>query len=100
MVSGWILRTTYSPESDQALTWAAQGLVESLPPEMWRCGSWGHGQWAWWGGLGLDWMILEVSSSLNDSVVPCPGHALEAQKTQEREGIGVRMLHLKKHIAV
>ena len=34
-----------------------------------RCGTEGRGQWARWGGLGLDWLILEVFSNLNDSVV-------------------------------
>jgi len=22
-------------------------------PEQWRCGTWGHDQWAWWGWVGL-----------------------------------------------
>ena len=30
----------------------------------------GCGQWAWWGGLGLDYVILVVSSSFTDSVIP------------------------------
>ena len=29
-------------------------------PEPWRCGAWGRGQWARWGGLG----ISEVFSNL------------------------------------
>ena len=31
----------------------------------WRCGTEGRGQWARWGGVGLDWVILVVFSSLN-----------------------------------
>ena len=46
---------------------AAQGnggvFVPGGVQEPWRCGTWGHGQWAWGGGLGL------IFSSLNDSVV-------------------------------
>ena len=37
-------------------------------PEPWRCGTEGRGQWAWWDGLGLDWMILELFSNLCNSV--------------------------------
>ena len=36
-------------------------------PEPWRFGSEGHAQWAWWDALVL--VILEVFSSLNDSVI-------------------------------
>ena len=34
------------------------------------CSSEGRGQWAWWDGFGLDWMILVVFSNLNDSRIP------------------------------
>jgi len=37
--------------------------------EPWRCGTEGRDQWAWWDGLGLDWMILEVFFNLNDSMI-------------------------------
>ena len=43
--------------------------VPGAVPEPWGCGTEGRGQWARWGGLGLDWLILEVFSNLNDSVV-------------------------------
>ena len=36
--------------------------------EPWGCGTEGCGQWAQWGGLGLELGIREVSSNLNDSV--------------------------------
>jgi len=36
---------------------------------MWGCGTRGCGGGQWWGVLGLDWMILVVSSNLNGSVV-------------------------------
>ena len=38
---------------------------------MWRRGTEGRGQWAWWGGLGLDLVILEVFSNPNDSMIIC-----------------------------
>ena len=41
-------------------------------PEPWRCGTEGRGQWAWWGGLGLDVVILEVVSNLHDSMLLIP----------------------------
>ena len=37
-------------------------------PDLWRCGTEGHGQWAWWSGLELDLVILEAFSNLSDSV--------------------------------
>ena len=40
------------------------GVMESP----WRCGTEGHGQWARWDGLGLDF-ILEVFSSRDDSMM-------------------------------
>ena len=33
----------------------------------WRCGTEGHGQWAWWGWAGVDLGISEVFSNLTDS---------------------------------
>ena len=35
--------------------------------ELWRCGTEGCGQWARWGGLGLNSGIWEVFSNLHDS---------------------------------
>ena len=49
---------------------AAQGVVRLTSLEVresWRCGTWGHGHWAWWDGLGLDLGILELFFNLNDS---------------------------------
>ena len=37
--------------------------------ELWRCGTEGRGQWARWGGLGLDLGILEIFPNVNDSTV-------------------------------
>jgi len=37
-------------------------------PEPWRCGTEGRGQWARWGGLGFDMVILEFFSNMNDSM--------------------------------
>ena len=37
--------------------------------EPWRCRTEGHGQWAWWDGLGLGLMFSVVFSNLNDSVI-------------------------------
>ena len=59
-------------KSGNALAQAAQGGVGVIIPggvqEPWRCGTWGHGQWAWWDGLGLDLMILEFFSNFNSPV--------------------------------
>ena len=50
---------------------AAQGgggvTIPGGVPEPWGSGTEGCGQWARWGGLGLDLVILEVFSNLNDS---------------------------------
>ena len=51
-----------------ALTQTAQGVVGSPSLDLWRCGTEGHCQWAWWSGLGLDLVILEAFSNLSDSV--------------------------------
>ena len=40
--------------------------IPEVVQELWGCGTQGRGQWAWWGGLGLDLGILEVFSNLND----------------------------------
>ena len=37
--------------------------------EPWRYGTEGRGQWAWWGGLGLDLLILMLFCNLYDSVI-------------------------------
>jgi len=47
--------------------------ISGNAPELWRCGTWGHGQWAWCDGLGLDSVILDVFFSLNDCMVLCTG---------------------------
>jgi len=55
------------------LAQAAQGgggvTVPGGVQEPWRCGTEGHGQWAWLGGLVLDLVILEVFSNLNESMI-------------------------------
>jgi len=56
-----------------ACTCAQGGGALTVPggaQELWRCGTEGRGQWAWWDGLGLDPMILEVFSNLKDSMIP------------------------------
>ena len=39
--------------------------------ELWRCDTEGRGQWPWWDGLWLDWMISVVFSNLYDSIRKC-----------------------------
>ena len=60
-------------KSGQTLGWAAQGgggvTVLGGIPELWGCGTEGRGQWARWGGLGLDLGISEVFSNLTDSMI-------------------------------
>ena len=50
-------------KEEQGRWWShtAHGDVQ----EQWGCGAGGRGQWAWWGGLGLDWVIFVVFSNLN-----------------------------------
>ena len=52
---------------------AAQGgggvTVPGGAPGLCRCGTEGRGQWARRGGLRSEWVILEVFSNLNDSVI-------------------------------
>ena len=43
---------------------AAGVSVHGSVPEPWGCGTEGRGQWAQWGGLGLDLGISEVFSNL------------------------------------
>ena len=43
--------------------------VHGGAPELWGCGTEGRGQWAWWDGLGLGFVITEVFSNLNDSPI-------------------------------
>ena len=68
-----MLGNTASPKERRCSGTAAQGgggvTVPGGVPEPWRCGSEGRGQWAQWGGLGLDLGILEVSSNLGDSMI-------------------------------
>ena len=58
--SGWVL----GKNTLKALVQAAQGgggvTVPAGIQEKCGCGTEGRGQWAWWGGLGLDLGILEV----------------------------------------
>ena len=57
----------------QALAQAAQRddgvIVPGGVQELWKCGTEGHGWWAWWGGLVLGLEILVVFFSLNDSMI-------------------------------
>ena len=51
---------------------ATQGVTVTIPggvPEPWRFGTEGCGQWARWGGLGLDLGVLETFSNFNGSVI-------------------------------
>jgi len=61
--------------------------------EPWRCGTEGHGQWAWWDGFGLGLVILEVFSNLNDSMtnsaLQCEWHS---GLVQDAEVIGLYYL--------
>jgi len=45
------------------------GLQAGGIQEMWACGTEGRGHWAWWDGLGLDLVIMEVFSNINDSLI-------------------------------
>ena len=69
--SGWVLGDISSLEQCCSGT-AAQGgggvTVHGGVPEPWGCGTEGRGQWARWGGLGLDLVILEVFSNVHNSV--------------------------------
>ena len=69
----WILGNISSPKERCCSGTAAQGgggvTIRGGVPEPWGCGTEGCGQWARWGGLGLDWVISEVFSNLNDSMV-------------------------------
>ena len=48
-------------KSGEALAQAAQGgggvTIPEGVPEPWGCGTEGRGQWARWGGLGLDLVV-------------------------------------------
>ena len=67
------IRNNFFSKEQRCSGTAAQGGGGATIPggvqELWRCGTWGRGQWARWGGLGLGLGILEVSSSLNGSVI-------------------------------
>ena len=56
--SGWIVGNISSREEQCCNGTAAhRGGGVTIPggvPEPWGCGTEGRGQWAWWGGLGLD----------------------------------------------
>ena len=55
---GWILGNISPPKEQYCSGTAAQGgggvTVPGGAPELWGCGTEGRGQWARWGGLGLD----------------------------------------------
>ena len=61
LIEEWSGTGTASTESQSHRPWRCS--------EQWRCGTEGHGQWAWRDGLGLELRILEVFSKLNDSVI-------------------------------
>ena len=71
--SGWMLGAISSPREQPGAGTAAQGVVGSPSLEVFQnCGDValrdvvsGHGG----DGLGLNWMILVVFASLNDSVI-------------------------------
>lgn len=65
----WILGTISWEQSGRAQ--AAQGLGSHRPGgvPVWRCGTWGRGQWVWWDGLGSGLGILVVFFNHSDSVV-------------------------------
>jgi len=70
--SGWILGTISSWSGSRIGTVCPGSGGVPIPggiPELWRCGTEGHCQWAWRDGLGLGLGILEVFSSLNDSTI-------------------------------
>ena len=48
--------------------WVLTGTRKATQ-ELGGCGTDGRGQWAQGGGLGLDLVVLEVFSNLNDSVI-------------------------------
>jgi len=73
---------------EQFLIWRSDGVLTqgghcSGPGgiwESWGCDTEGHGQWAWWDGVGLDLVTSEVFSSFFDSIKSvslraaiCPG---------------------------
>ena len=62
-----------SPKEQCCSGTAAQGgggvTIPGGVAKPWECGPEGRGQWARWGGLGLDFGISEVFSNLNDSVI-------------------------------
>ena len=52
-------------KSGNALAQLPREEVRGIPipggvPELWGCDTEGCGQWAWWGEMGLGWIILEV----------------------------------------
>lgn len=49
--------------------WVSGVPVSQGVPELCRCGTWGHGVWAWWDGLGLDLGNGQVFSSLHNSLI-------------------------------
>jgi len=71
--SSWVLGKISSPQEWSSIGTGCPGsggvTIPGVVQEWWRCGTEGCGQWAWWDGLGLDLVILEVFSSFNDSVI-------------------------------
>ena len=53
----WMFGNIYSIKKGQALAQAAQGGGGVIIPggfkKLWICVTWGYGQWAWWGWVGL-----------------------------------------------
>jgi len=70
--SGWILGKNSSQkewgDSGRGCPGGSGVTVPGGTQKTWRCGTEGHGQWAWWSGLELDLVILEAFSNLSDSV--------------------------------
>ena len=60
--------------------------------ELWGCGTEGCGQWAWWDGLELDLVILEVVSNLNDPIMPASVSPCLEECKPAQEGTATRTL--------
>jgi len=99
--SGWLLGNISSQKE-----WSGRGMgcpgsggvtIPGGVPDLWRCGMEEHGQWAWWGGLGLDMVILEVFSYLYDSIqfiTPQSGlFAASLVQLNQRQSITFSSLH-------
>ena len=71
--SSWVLGNVSTPKERLGTGTAAQrGDVITIPwgvQGLWRCGTEGGDQWAWWDGVGLDVGIREIFSNLSDSMI-------------------------------